>query len=285
MSNSSERKGGQTRAARATSADGAEDSTVHLAIDARGVATVTLARPERHNAFDDGMIRTLVAHFQQLASREDVRVVVLAATGSSFSAGADLGYMQRMADYDYGHNLQDAEALAEMLWALYSLPQPTIARVQGAAFGGALGLISCCDMAIASRSARFALSEVRIGLIPATIAPYVVRAIGERAARRYVLTGETFDAQRAEAIGLLSEVVEDAALDEAVSTRCAVLLDNGPEAVRLAKDLIRDVAGVPIDAALRADTCARIAHTRVSKEGQEGLAAFLDKRSPAWRRA
>lgn len=285
MSNSIERKGGQTRAARATSADGAEDSTVHLAIDARGVATVTLARPERHNAFDDGMIRTLAAHFHQLASREDVRVVVLAATGGSFSAGADLGYMQRMADYDYGHNLQDAEALAEMLWALYSLPQPTIARVQGAAFGGALGLISCCDMAIASRSARFALSEVRIGLIPATIAPYVVRAIGERAARRYVLTGETFDAQRAEAIGLLSEVVEDAALDEAVSTRCAVLLDNGPEAVRLAKDLIRDVAGVPIDAALRADTCARIAHTRVSKEGQEGLAAFLDKRSPAWRRA
>lgn len=285
MSNSSERKGGQTRAARATSVDGAEDSTVHLAIDARGVATVTLARPERHNAFDDGMIRTLAAHFHQLASREDVRVVVLAATGSSFSAGADLGYMRRMADYDYGHNLQDAEALAEMLWALYSLPQPTIARVQGAAFGGALGLISCCDMAIASRSARFALSEVRIGLIPATIAPYVVRAIGERAARRYVLTGETFDAQRAEAIGLLSEVVEDAALDEAVSTRCAVLLDNGPEAVRLAKDLIRDVAGVPIDAALRADTCARIAHTRVSKEGQEGLAAFLDKRSPAWRRA
>jgi len=259
------------------------DEAVTLDIDGRGVATITLNRPQRHNAFDDGMIAALGRHFRALGERDDVRVVVLAGSGPSFSAGGDLAYMQRMAAYDYGHNLQDAEALAAMLWSLYTLPQPSIARVQGAAFGGAVGLISCCDMAVGASSARFALSEVRIGLIPATIAPYVLRAIGERAARRYMLSGEVFDAARAEDMGLLSETVEDSRLDEAVHAHCEALLQGGPEAVRLAKDLIHDIAGAPLNEALRADTCARIAHVRVSREGQEGLQAFLQKRSPSWR--
>lgn len=255
---------------------------VMTAIDARGVATVTINNPDKHNAFDDVIIARLRLAFDTLSARKDVRVVVLASNGKHFSAGADLEYMQRMAGYDYGHNLRDAEALAGMLKALFELPQPTIARVQGAAFGGAVGLVSCCDMAVATRGATFALSEVKIGLVPATISPYVIRSIGERAARRYFLTAERFDAHRALQLGLISEIADEEALDTEVAQLVEAILGNGPEAVRAAKDLIVNVAGEEITAELVEDTCARIAHIRVSREGQEGLSAFLEKRKPNW---
>lgn len=258
------------------------DSTVTTTIDQRGIATVTLNRPEKHNAFDDTIIAELREAFDALAEREDVRVIVLASNGKSFSAGADLGWMKRMAEYDFGHNLKDAELLAGMLKSLHDLPQPTIARVQGAAFGGAVGLVSCCDMAVGSQRASFSLSEVKIGLMPATISPYVIKAIGERASRRYFTTAERFDAVEAHRIGLLSEVVTEDQLDEAVGALVNTLLANGPAAVRAAKDLIANVAGKEITAQLIEDTCVRIAHIRVSEEGQEGLGAFLSKRSPHW---
>jgi methylglutaconyl-CoA hydratase len=258
------------------------EKTVQTKLDARGVATVTLSRPEKHNAFDDSIIVELRSAFDDLAGRDEVRVVVLASEGKSFSAGADLGWMQRMAEYDYGHNMKDAEQLARMLKALYDLPQPSIARVQGPAFGGAVGLVSCCDMAVGTPRASFALSEAKIGLIPATISPYVVRAIGERASRRFFTTGERFDAGTALRLGLLSELVAEEELDAGVAALVDAALANGPLAVRAAKDLVGSVVGKPLDHALIEDTCARIAHIRVSEEGQEGLQAFLQKRAPAW---
>jgi methylglutaconyl-CoA hydratase len=251
-------------------------------ISEQGVATITLNRADKHNAFDDTMIAKLREAFEGLAERDDVRVVVLASNGKNFSAGADLAYMKRMVSYDYGHNMKDAEGLAGMLQTLFSLPQPTIARVQGAAFGGAVGLVSCCDMAVAAEEASFALSEVKIGLVPATISPYVIRAVGERAARRYFVTGERFAAAEAQRIGLVSEVVPADQLDVSVTRLVDAILGNGPEAVRAAKDLVTAVAGKPISRDLIENTCARIAHIRVSKQGQEGLAAFLEKRKPRW---
>jgi methylglutaconyl-CoA hydratase len=256
--------------------------TVELSIDARGVARVTLNRPEKHNAFDDGIIAELRSAFDELAAREDVRVVVLASAGKNFSAGADLGWMQRMAGYDYEHNLADARLLAGMLQALHDLPQPTIARVQGAAFGGAVGLVSCCDMAVASEGASFSLSEVKIGLIPATISPYVIKAMGERASRRYFTTAERFGAPEAHRLGLLSEVVAQEDLDGAVENLIEALLGNGPQAVRAAKALIVTVAGRELEPQLIEETCEQIARIRVSPEGQEGLGAFLNKRKPHW---
>jgi methylglutaconyl-CoA hydratase len=204
-----------------------DNQTVTTTIDPRGIATVTLNRPEKHNAFDDAVIAELREVFDSMATRDDVRLVVLASEGKNFSAGADLGWMKRMAEYDYDHNHRDAQALAGMLQALYSLPQPTIARVQGAAFGGAVGLVSCCDMAVASESASFCLSEVKIGLIPATISPYVIRAMGERAARRYFTTAERFGANEAQRIGLVSEVVAAEELDEGLEKLLSTLLQNG----------------------------------------------------------
>ncbi len=256
--------------------------TVLVESNSRGIATVTLNRPDKHNAFDDAIIAELRTAFDQLAGSETVRAVVLASTGKSFSAGADLGWMQRMAEYDYAHNLADARLLAGMLKSLYELPQPTIARVQGAAFGGAVGLVSCCDMAVASDRASFSLSEVKIGLIPATISPFVIRAMGERACRRYFITGERFDARRAHQLGLVSEVVAEEEMDSAVAAMLEHVLANGPGAVRAAKQLVADFAGREITDALAEDSCERIARIRVSDEGQEGLAAFLNKRTPAW---
>ena len=258
------------------------DPTVITAVDARGVATVTLNRPEKHNAFDDSIIAQLREAFDALALRDEVRVVVLASEGKNFSAGADLGWMKRMAEYDYDHNLRDAQLLAGMLKALHDLPQPTIARVQGAAFGGAVGLVSCCDMAVADEGASFCLSEVKIGLIPATISPYVIRAMGERAARRYFTTAERFRAAEAQRTGLVSEVAATDTLDETLQSLVTTLLQNGPDAVRESKQLVVDVAGRDISAELIEDTCVRIAHIRVSDEGQEGLGAFLNKRKPNW---
>ena len=260
-----------------------DTATVQTHVDERGVAQVLFNRPDKHNAFDDSMIGALRQTFRRLADEASVRVIVLSSNGRHFSAGGDLAWMQRMADYDREHNLQDAENLAGMLLDLKQLPQPTIAQVQGAAFGGAVGLVSCCDIAIASSNARFALSEVRIGLIPATIGPYVVAAIGERAARRFFMTGETFDAGAALQHGLVSEVVSQDDLDSVVSELCDTLLDNGPQAVRAAKDLVTQICGAPASDELIRETCRRIADLRASDEGQEGLNAFLEKRPPSWR--
>lgn len=258
------------------------EDTVITKISETGVATVTLNRPDKHNAFDDAVIAELRSAFDDLAGRDGVRVVVLRSEGKNFSAGADLGWMKRMAGYDYEHNLKDARALAGMLRALYSLPQPTIARVQGAAFGGAVGLVSCCDMAVAAAGASFSLSEVKIGLIPATISPYVIRAIGERAARRYFTTAERFDAAQALRLGLVSEIADEGGLDGTADRLVAALLQNGPRAVRSAKRLVADVAGRELTAELIEETSARIAAIRVSEEGQDGLGAFLAKRPPGW---
>ncbi|WP_439102257.1 enoyl-CoA hydratase/isomerase family protein [Congregibacter sp.] len=248
----------------------------------QGIARVTLNRPEKHNAFDDGMIALMQSHFDRLAGSTHVRVVILQAEGKSFSAGADLGYMKRMADFDYGHNLDDARALATMLQTLKTLPQPTIARVQGNAFGGAVGLISCCDIAIARVGTLFGLTETRIGLIPATIGPHVIEAIGTRWARRLFLTAERFDAHRARDIQLIHECCPADELDSMMNDIVQSLLHNGPEAMAAAKVLVRDLAGKNVDEQLIDDTSARIAHLRVSEEGQEGLQAFLQKRPPSW---
>ena len=251
-------------------------------IDSRGVAQVTLNNPDKHNAFDDQMIIELTNAFNALAANANVRIMLLKSEGKSFSAGADLEWMKRMASYSYQQNLNDARALAAMLKALHQMPIPTIARVQGAAFGGAVGLISCCDIALASSNASFALSEVKIGLVPSTISPYVIAAIGERHAKRYFMTAERFDANTALQIELVHEAVEKSLLDDKVEQLVTAILSNGPEAVAVAKQLIFAVSGKPIDSKLIEHTCEVIAGIRVSPQGQEGLSAFLDKRKPNW---
>jgi methylglutaconyl-CoA hydratase len=256
----------------------------HILTETRedGVATVTLNRAEVHNAFNDAIIADLTGTLRRLGDDDKVQAVVLRAEGKSFSAGADLGWMQRMANYGHAENLADAGALAELMRVLNFLPKPTVARVQGAAFGGGVGLVACCDIAIASDAASFSLSEVRLGLIPAVISPYVVAAIGERAARRYFLTAERFGADEALRIGLVHQVVPADQLDSAVDTILTRLSEGGPAAQRAAKDLIFAVAHRPIDAGLIHDTAERIATIRASAEGREGLAGFLEKRKPAW---
>ena len=251
-------------------------------IDSRGVAQVTLNNPDKHNAFDDQMIIELTNAFNALAANANVRIMLLKSEGKSFSAGADLEWMKRMASYSYQQNLNDAHALAAMLKALHQMPIPTIARVQGAAFGGAIGLISCCDIALASSNASFALSEVKIGLVPSTISPYVIAAIGERHAKRYFMTAERFDANTALQISLVHEAVEEQFLDDKVEQLITAILSNGPEAVVAAKQLVFAVSGKAIDSSLIEHTCEVIAGIRVSAQGQEGLSAFLDKRKPHW---
>ena len=251
-------------------------------IDSRGVAQVTLNNPDKHNAFDDQMIIELTNAFNALAANANVRIMLLKSEGKSFSAGADLDWMKRMASYSYQQNLNDARALAAMLKALHQMPIPTIARVQGAAFGGAVGLISCCDIALASSNASFALSEVKIGLVPSTISPYVIAAIGERHAKRYFMTAERFDANTALQISLVHEAVEEQFLDDKVEQLITAILSNGPEAVVAAKQLVFAVSGKAIDSSLIEHTCEVIAGIRVSAQGQEGLSAFLDKRKPHW---
>ena len=251
-------------------------------ISNNGVATVTFDNAEKHNAFDDVIIKTLTDIFDDIAKRDDIKVMVLAANGKSFSAGADLGWMKRMAGYSYEDNLKDANALAQMLKALNFLPQATIAKIQGAAFGGAVGLASCCDIVIASNKASFCLSEVKLGLIPATISPYVVNAIGLKASRRYFQTAERFFSNKAMQLGLVDEVVEADELTPAVEKMITTLLSNSPEAMRQAKQLAFDVAYQDINEQLLSETSARIASIRVSSEGQEGLSSFFEKRSPSW---
>ncbi len=248
------------------------------------VATVWMNRPDVHNAFDEVLIAELTAACQALDQDPQVRVVVLAGRGKSFSAGADLNWMKRAAQNGPDENLRDARALARMLQVLAEMRKPTIARVQGAALGGGTGLTAACDMAVASSRAVFATSEVRFGIIPAAISPYVVRAIGARQSYRYFQTAERIDAQRALALGLVHEVVEPEALDDAVAALVQVLLQGGPLAQAAAKDLIRAVER-PLDAAVIEDTAQRIAGLRATPEAQEGLTAFLDKRPARWQAA
>ena len=255
---------------------------VNTNIDNRGVATVTLNNPDKHNAFDDSIIAELTTAFNAVANNDAVRVMVLASNGKNFSAGADLNWMKRMASYSFDENLADARALAKMLKVLNFMPKPTIARVQGAVFGGAVGLVSCCDMAVATTRASFCLSEVKIGLLPATISPYMVAAIGARASRRYFMTAERFSAETAANLGLVTELVEETALDQQVNTLIDSLLTNSPAAVKASKQIIFDVAEREINDELIESTCENIARIRVSEEGQEGLSAFLEKRPAAW---
>ncbi|MGS2720665.1 enoyl-CoA hydratase/isomerase family protein [Paraglaciecola aestuariivivens] len=251
-------------------------------IDAKGVATVTLNQPDIHNAFDDELIAQLTDIFTQVDQHPDIRVMVLAAAGKSFSAGANLNWMKRMATYDYQQNLQDAKALAEMFHKLNTISKPTIAKVQGAAFGGAVGLVACCDMAVGSKLSKFCLSEVKLGLIPATISPYVIAAMGARIARRYFTTAEVFSAHRARRLGLLSEAVVEEELDSTVQSLIDNILKNSPLAVSAAKQLIFDVSNQDINESLLHSTSEKIAAIRVSPQGQEGLNAFLQKRPANW---
>jgi methylglutaconyl-CoA hydratase len=251
-------------------------------IDA-GVGIITLNRPERHNAFDDALIGELAAAIDLMAAEPMVRVLVISSTGKSFCAGADLNWMQRAAGYGSEENLRDSRALAEMLRSLAQCPKPTIARVQGPAYGGGVGLIACCDVAIATFDAQFALTEVKLGIIPAVISPHVIAAIGERHARRYMLTAERFSAAEAYRLGLLHEIVSDAAaLDEAVGEIVDALLKNGPRALAECKALIAAVAWKPLSPEVVEDTAQRITRLRASSEGREGMAAFLEKRKPDW---
>ena len=256
--------------------------SVLLDIDQRGVATVTLNRPEKHNAFDDELIAALTAIFKQLGEDKNVRAMVLQSNGNNFCAGADLNWMKRMANYSFDENVADAKKLADMLWHLNYMPKPTIARVQGAVFGGAVGLVACCDMAVGSKLSKFCLSEVKLGLIPATISPYVIAAMGARVARRYFVTAEVFSARRARRLGLLSETVTEEELDSCIEDMLSHILKNGPHAVAAAKQLIFDVENQPCEEEMIEKTCLRIATARVSEEGQEGLGAFLEKRKPGW---
>ena len=246
------------------------------------IATVWLNRPDVHNAFDDVLIAGLTAELRRLDDAADAKVIVLAAEGKSFSAGADLNWMKRMAQYSEEENLRDARALANLMRSLAGLRKPTIARVQGAAFGGGVGLVACCDIAIASKEALFCLSEVRLGMIPSVISPYVVAAMGTRAAQRYFLTAERFDADEAKRIGLVQGVVAPNDLDEAVAAMASHLLKGGPVALAAAKKLIADVSRHPVDDALVEGTARRIAALRIGPEGREGIAAFLEKRKPDW---
>jgi methylglutaconyl-CoA hydratase len=248
----------------------------------RGVETVALNRPEVRNAFNDEVIAELTAVFAELAKRPEVRCVVLAGNGSAFCAGADLNWMKRMAGYTRDENLADAAALARMLEAIYRCPKPTIARVQGDVYAGGTGLVAACDIAVSVDSAGYCLSEVKLGLIPATISPYVIRAMGARAAHRYFLTAERFSAAGAQRVGLVHEVVAADALDAKVAEIAQALVQAGPEAVKACKQLLHDVAGHEITAGLVRRTVEGIADIRVSDEGREGIQSFLGKRKPNW---
>ena len=246
------------------------------------VATIWMNRPDVFNAFDETLIRDLAAACRELDADTAVRVVVLAGRGKHFSAGADLNWMKRASGFTYEQNFEDARVFAGMLRTLAQMSKPTIARVQGAALGGGTGLTAACDMAIASDDASFATSEVKFGIIPAAISPYVLRAIGPRHAARYFQTAERIGAERALAIGLVGEVVPRAELDAAVARLAATLLQGGPLAQKAAKDLIDAVTGRPIDEAVSDETARRIARQRATDEAKDGISAFLEKRSPGW---
>lgn len=258
-----------------------------LAIDHQGpVGIITLDRPERHNAFDDGLIADLTEALRAMEADEAVRVVVLSGAGKSFSAGADLNWMKRMAAFSREENVRDAMGLGALMRTLAHLAKPTVARVHGAAYGGGVGLVACCDIAVALQGATFSFSEAKLGLIPSVISPYVIAAIGERAARRYFLTAERFDAAEAWRLGLVHEL---AATPEELEGKIAAILEallaSGPCAQREAKELIRAVAHRPVMSDVIQDTAERIARLRASPEGREGVAAFLEKRKASWTRS
>lgn len=256
--------------------------TVLTTIDARGVASLVLDRPGVHNAFDDTVIEQLTKAIEQLDANDAVRVICFATTGRNFCAGADLNWMRRMASYSRAENVADAMRLGRLMQTLASTRKPTIGLIQGSAYGGGVGLVACFDVAIATRDAQFCLSEVRLGLIPSVISPYVIAAIGPRAARRYCVTAERFDAAEAHRLGLVHEVVETDKLQEAADRLINTLLENGPEAVAEAKATVQAVAWSPISEAIIRNTAERIADRRASEEGKEGVSAFLEKRKPAW---
>jgi methylglutaconyl-CoA hydratase len=256
--------------------------TLELIGDPRGFATLWLNRPEKNNAFNAQMIRELIVALDQLQADPSLRFLLIRGRGKHFSAGADLAWMQQSANLDYNTNLDDARELAELMYSLERLKMPSLAVVQGAAFGGALGLISCCDMAIAADDAQFCLSEVRIGLAPAVISPFVVQAMGERATRRYALTAERFDGVRAQQLGLVAECYPAAELEQQVEQWIDNLLLNSPQAMRVSKALLREMGDGELTPARRRYCENIIARIRISGEGQEGLRAFLDKRPPTW---
>jgi len=253
-----------------------------LNIQTGAVATITLDRPEVRNAFNDEVIAELTQAFSQLGQDPQVRAIVLAAVGPAFCAGADLNWMRRMADYTHAENLADAAQLAEMLRVIYTCPKPTVARIQGDVYAGGMGLVAACDMAVSVDSANYCLSEVKLGLYPATISPYVIRAMGARAAHRYFLTAERFDAAEALRIGFVHSVVPAVQLDDHVAVITKALVNASPNAVKECKTLLHDVAGKDIDAALIDHTVQGIADIRASAEGKEGVQSFLQKRKPSW---
>jgi len=253
-----------------------------IEISDQGCAIVTLNRPDMHNAFDEELVAQLKEKFSNIAINPDVRLIVIAATGTTFCAGADLNWMKRMASHSYEKNMADGMALAEMLHTIASCPKPIIGKVQGPAYGGGVGIVSVCDIVIASEDAKFVFSEVTLGITPATISPYVVAAIGERQAHRYFLSAEIFDAWKALELGLVHQVVPLEKLIFAVDKLVEKMLRNSPAAMVAAKELIRNVAKKPIDQNLLEDTARRIADIRATAEGKEGIEAFLEKRKPSW---
>ena len=257
--------------------------TSTLTIERSGaVARVYLNRPEVRNAFNSRVIAELTDAFDQLSQDTGLRAIVLGGHGKAFCAGADLNWMRAMADYSWAQNEADALALADMLWTLYSCPLPLVGRIHGDCYAGGLGLAACCDVLVAAEGAHFCLSEARIGLLPATIGPYVIRALGEQASRRYFVSAERFSTTEAHQLGFVHILTAPERLDAAVEQVVATLVANGPLAVKACKRLVQDLAGQPISAALRADTARRIADIRASAEGKEGVTAFLAKRDPAW---
>lgn len=246
------------------------------------VATITLNRPDVRNAFNETSIADLTMAFDEVGQDANVRAIVLAANGPAFCAGADLNWMKKMAGYSQLENEADAMRLADMLRTIYFSPKPVVAKVQGDCYAGGMGLVAACDIVVAADGVNFCLSEVKLGLIPATISPYVIKAMGDQASRRYFLTAERFDAREAHRLGLAHEVVPAEQLDARVGEIVKALVNNSPNAVREAKKLVRDIAGLPIDDVLLADTAGRIANIRASSEGKEGVASFLEKRKPSW---
>ena len=249
------------------------------------VAEVWLNRPEVRNAFNEHVVAELGTAFRTLAADAELRVIVLGGQGKAFCAGADLTWMRAMAGNDWEANRADAQALADMLWSIWNCPLPVVGRIHGDCYAGGVGLAAVCDVLVAAEGMHFCLSEARLGLLPATIGPYVVRALGEQAARRWFITAERFDAAEARRLGFVHEVCTADALDGKVSEIVALLAANGPAAVRACKRLVKDVARAPLDDALRAETARRIADIRASDEGREGVASFLNKRPPSWQGA
>lgn len=255
-------------------------STIRCEIEG-AVAKIVLNRPDVHNAFNDTMITELLEVFSRLHDARDVRVVIFTGEGKSFCAGADLNWMKRVKDYSFEENLKESLDISELMYCIYSLPLPTIARVNGAAVGGGMGFVATCDIAVAASDARFSLSEVKLGLVPACISPYVIRKAGEGACREFMLTGERLTAEKAMRLGLVNEVAEPGELDNAVSAFVERLISSGPNAISICKELLRKVPGMSFDEAKKM-TAEAIANLRVSDEGQEGMKAFLEKRKPRW---